>query len=313
MTFRVANRVKITASAPGTAAFPATAAITGFIGFNNIPSVANGDIIPYTAWDGGANWEVGFATYNSTGPVLTRSIVTQNSAGTFVPINFSSGIVTIFCDAPASMIGAVPTSQTLTATTSSTYTPTNNRVTKIFVEGVGGGGGGAGATANGGTVSGADGTKSTFNGVDAAPGGGGSSSSNGGGIGGTGGSGTANQRIPGNGGGSGVEGLSAGFVSNPQRGLGGASMFGGVHYSTTSGVGENAAANTGSGGNGAISGTGPTNYQTAGGGGGAEGIKLWLPAGLYTYQCGVGGTGGASSVNGGNGANGRFEVTEFYD
>jgi hypothetical protein len=101
MTFRFSNRVKVTASAPGTAAFPATAAATGFIGFNNIPSIANGDIVPYVAWDGGANWECGWGTYNSTGPVLTRTTITQNSAGTFVAINFSSGVVTIFCDATA--------------------------------------------------------------------------------------------------------------------------------------------------------------------------------------------------------------------
>lgn len=98
MTFRYDDRIKVTTSNPGTAAFPYNAAaVTGFNPFTSIPSITNGDTVPYWAYDGGSLWETGFITY-STSSGLVRSQITRNSAGNNSAINFNTGIVTVACD-----------------------------------------------------------------------------------------------------------------------------------------------------------------------------------------------------------------------
>jgi hypothetical protein len=100
MAFVVADRVKVTVSAPG-AASPITlgAAVTGFQDFSVI---GDGNTTYYTIADQfGANWEVGIGTYTAAGTLLSRDTVLANSAGTTSLINFSSGTQDVFVTYPA--------------------------------------------------------------------------------------------------------------------------------------------------------------------------------------------------------------------
>lgn len=100
MAFVVADRVKVTVSAPGTAT-PITlgAAVTGFQNFNVI---GDGNSTFYTIADqSGNNWEVGIGTFTLSGTTLTRTTVLSNSAGTTSRINFSSGTQDVFVTYPA--------------------------------------------------------------------------------------------------------------------------------------------------------------------------------------------------------------------
>lgn len=103
MTFRFSDRVKVTTTAPGTAAIPAApTVVTGFIGFASIPSIANSDVVPYEITDGAAAWESGIGTWNSvTG--LTRTTIYANSAGTFVAINFTNPVTVTCCAIAATL------------------------------------------------------------------------------------------------------------------------------------------------------------------------------------------------------------------
>jgi hypothetical protein len=80
MTFRILDMVRVAASsAPGTGAFPYSAAATGF----QTPSAAgasNGDTFPYGIVDGN-NREEGLATYNSSGPTISRTSITFSTNG----------------------------------------------------------------------------------------------------------------------------------------------------------------------------------------------------------------------------------------
>jgi len=102
MTFRYADYTKqITGAAIGTGAFVFTGTPTGFAAFSAIPSIANGDVVPYSAWDGAGNREVGWGTYN-TGGSVTRTTVTRSTNGNAL-VNFTNP-VTVWCDASAASL-----------------------------------------------------------------------------------------------------------------------------------------------------------------------------------------------------------------
>lgn len=100
MAFVVADRVKVTVSAPGsTQSITLGSAVTGF---QNFSVIGDGNTTYYTIADqSGNNWEVGVGTYTSSGTLLSRDTVLANSAGTTSRINFSSGTQDVFVTYPA--------------------------------------------------------------------------------------------------------------------------------------------------------------------------------------------------------------------
>lgn len=102
MTFRYADYTKqVTGAGIGTGAFVFTSTPTGFAAFSAMPSVANGDLVPYSAWDGAGNREVGIATYN-TGGSLTRTTILR-STNSNAAVSFTNP-VTVWCDAPSAKL-----------------------------------------------------------------------------------------------------------------------------------------------------------------------------------------------------------------
>jgi len=92
MAFVVKDRVRVSTASTGTGAITLGAALQnaakGYYRTFAAAGVANGDTVPYLIEDG-ANWETGIGTYASSGTVLTRTTVINNSAGTTSPINLS--------------------------------------------------------------------------------------------------------------------------------------------------------------------------------------------------------------------------------
>jgi hypothetical protein len=100
MALVVADRVKVTVSAPGSnQSITLGSAATGF---QNFSVIGNGNTTYYTIADqSGSNWEVGIGTYTASGTLLSRDTVLANSAGTTSRINFSSGTQDVFVTYPA--------------------------------------------------------------------------------------------------------------------------------------------------------------------------------------------------------------------
>lgn len=218
----------------------------------------------------------------------------------------------------------VPPTQQIFLTGSGTYTPTSAPRSPLYLHilAVGGGGGGAGSytinypgSAGGNTTLG---TQLTANGGSGGVGGnnsttpGGTASYTGSGV-----SGIALQGGSGSGGGY----MTNAFAFTLNGMVGGNSPFGGAGVSdgATAGPGDNAIANTGSGGGGAGV------YNQAGGfygGGGAAGgyldvfvsgatLAAWIST-PPTYSIGAGGAGGNGQISGGNGGDGIIIITEYY-
>lgn len=86
------DRVKMSVSGtPGTGNITLGSAVSGFRTFATA-GVSNSDIVSYVAEDGTA-WEIGTATYSTTGPALNSRTVTSNSAGDTNPISLTSSAV----------------------------------------------------------------------------------------------------------------------------------------------------------------------------------------------------------------------------
>jgi hypothetical protein len=95
MAFILADRVQETATANTTVSFTLSGAITSYQSF---AAIGNTNNTYYGATDG-TNWEVGFGTYSTTGPTLTRdTILSSSNSGSAVTF---SGTVTVWCDYPA--------------------------------------------------------------------------------------------------------------------------------------------------------------------------------------------------------------------
>lgn len=106
MAFVVKDRVRVATAGTGTGTITLGSAVQnaarGYYRTFAAAGVANGDTVPYLIEDG-ANWETGIGTYASAGPVLTRTAVINNSAGTTSPISLSG----------AAEVGIVLTEQVL--------------------------------------------------------------------------------------------------------------------------------------------------------------------------------------------------------
>jgi hypothetical protein len=92
------DRVKETASSPGTGAITLLGASSGYQSFS---AIGDGNTKYYTIADQtGSNWEVGIGTYTSSGTLLSRDTILASSNGGSI-VNFSSGTQDVFCDYPA--------------------------------------------------------------------------------------------------------------------------------------------------------------------------------------------------------------------
>lgn len=93
-----ADRVKETATSPGTGPVTLLGAVTGFQRFNAVMAV--NDLCYYTIADQtGSNWEVGIGTYSGTN-TLTRTTILASSNSN-AAVNFSSGTQDVFITYPA--------------------------------------------------------------------------------------------------------------------------------------------------------------------------------------------------------------------
>ena len=118
------NAVLFTSSTSGTANFGIGAAVTGY----QTPAAAgvvNGDLVSYRAESANlTQWQEGTASYNTTGPVLTRLTVTSNNLGTTAEINFTNppniGFVQAAADITAQLVGSNNLSDVSSATTART-------------------------------------------------------------------------------------------------------------------------------------------------------------------------------------------------
>lgn len=98
MALILKDRVKETATSPGTGSVTLLGASVGFQSFS---VVGNGNTCYYTISDqGGPNWEVGIGTYSTTGPTLARTTVLASSnAGSLT--NFNAGTQDVFVTYPS--------------------------------------------------------------------------------------------------------------------------------------------------------------------------------------------------------------------
>lgn len=98
-----ADRVKETATAPGTGPVTLLGAVTGFQRFSAV--MTTNDVCYYTIADqSGANWEVGIGTYSGTNTLTRTTVLASSNSGSVV--NFTSGTQDVFITYPA--LTAVP-------------------------------------------------------------------------------------------------------------------------------------------------------------------------------------------------------------
>ena len=114
MAFVLADRVKETATSPGTGTVTLLGAVSQYQSFSAAIG-ANNTTYYVIADQSGNNWEVGYGTVGSGGTTLARTTVLASSnSGSLV--NFSSGTQNVWCDYTATR--AVIQDNTLTATAS---------------------------------------------------------------------------------------------------------------------------------------------------------------------------------------------------
>jgi len=96
MPFVLADRVQQTGTANTTVSFTLSGSVTGFQSF---AVIGNTNTTYYSAFDASGNWEVGFGTYSTTGPTLTRTtIISSSNSGSAVTF---SGTVNVFVTYPS--------------------------------------------------------------------------------------------------------------------------------------------------------------------------------------------------------------------
>jgi hypothetical protein len=99
MAFILADRVKETASAPGTGTVTLLGAASGYQSFS--AGIGASNTTYYTIADQtGTNWEVGYGTIGAGGTTLARTTVLASSNSGLL-VNFSSGTQDVWCDYPA--------------------------------------------------------------------------------------------------------------------------------------------------------------------------------------------------------------------
>jgi len=98
MAIVVKDRVKQTASNPGTGTITLGATATGFQAFS---AVGNGNVTYFAIVDAvSGDWEVNYGTYTSSGTTLTRNSPPLSSSNAGALVNFT-GTVDVFCTYPS--------------------------------------------------------------------------------------------------------------------------------------------------------------------------------------------------------------------
>jgi hypothetical protein len=99
MAIVLKDRVKQTASAPGTGTITLSGSVTGFQAFS---AIGNGNVTYFAIVDpvSGA-WEVNYGTYTSSGTTLSRNATPLSSSAAGALVNFT-GAVDVFCTYPSS-------------------------------------------------------------------------------------------------------------------------------------------------------------------------------------------------------------------
>ena len=96
MALVLLDRVQQTGTANTTVSFTVTGSVAGYQSWS---AVGNGNTTYYGASDASGNWEVGLATYSTTGPTVTRTTIFASSNGG-AAVTFS-GTVNVWVDYPA--------------------------------------------------------------------------------------------------------------------------------------------------------------------------------------------------------------------
>ena len=76
MALALLDRVQQTGTANTTVSFTVTGSVAGYQSWS---AVGNGNTTYYGASDASGNWEVGLATYSTTGPTVTRTAIFASS------------------------------------------------------------------------------------------------------------------------------------------------------------------------------------------------------------------------------------------
>jgi hypothetical protein len=122
MAFILSNRVKETATSPGTGTVTLSGASSGYQSFS-AGIGANNTTYYVIADQTGANWEVGFGTVGSGGTTLVRTAV-YASSNSGSAVNFTTGTQDVFCDYPANKAVFYDSNGVVTIGSTPTYTDT---------------------------------------------------------------------------------------------------------------------------------------------------------------------------------------------
>jgi len=99
MAIVLKDRVKQTASAPGTGTITLSGSVLGFQAFS---AIGNGNITYFAISDSVSGaWEVNYGTYTASGTTLTRNATPLSSSNAGALVNFT-GAVDVFCTYPSS-------------------------------------------------------------------------------------------------------------------------------------------------------------------------------------------------------------------
>ena len=126
MALVLKDRVKETATAPGTGTITLTGASAGFQSFS---AVGNGNVTYFAITDvtTGA-WEVNYGTYTASGTTLTRNATPLSSSNAGALVNFTNA-VEVFCTYPSEKGVWLDTSGVVTATSFGAITATSAALT----------------------------------------------------------------------------------------------------------------------------------------------------------------------------------------
>jgi hypothetical protein len=98
MAIVLKDRVKQSASAPGTGTITLGSVATGFQGFS---AIGNGNVTYFAIVDAASGaWEVNYGTYTSSGTTLSRNATPLSSSAAGALVNFT-GTVDVFCTYPS--------------------------------------------------------------------------------------------------------------------------------------------------------------------------------------------------------------------